>query len=260
MKLFILTAVLAVAAGGYANNSYAWTQDDRKQETPKQDDDKKDGDQEVPCKDGKKGSGYCDGEQEEPGAATALFNVACYYEKHAVYEGLDGQQKDKDGDQEEGDQEEGDQEEGDQEDKRDGHHGDRKGGHKGGHDHWKKPQTCKAVAIFEKVVTLDGGEVADHSPVASTPLSPQIPRLTVECDNETKYNDHARRFTDLLSTRIQGLSGPFPAIYLPRGALHTGQHVSDSYLEIDSGIPTNRAIRMPGKCYVWTGAPAPELQ
>jgi hypothetical protein len=117
-------------------------------------------------------------------------------------------------------------------------------------------KTCKANSVFQKAVTPEGGEVADDSPDPTTlPLSPDVPTFKVECDNVSRYNDHSRRFTDLLSTRIQAMSGPMPAIYLPRGELHTGNHVSDSYLEIDTGIPANSQLRINGKCYIWTGSP-----
>ncbi|MEW6055990.1 MAG: hypothetical protein AB1540_05190 [Bdellovibrionota bacterium] len=118
-------------------------------------------------------------------------------------------------------------------------------------------KTCRASAVFDKEVTLDGGEVVDESPEPSPDLSSEIPFFKVECDNVSKWNDqaHSRRFTDLLSTRIQALSGPFPSIYLPRGALHVGPHVVGSYIEIDTGIPSNQQIRTNGKCHIWTGAP-----
>ena len=116
-------------------------------------------------------------------------------------------------------------------------------------------RSCKANAIFTKNVTADGGEVADESPTPTHPLSTEIPQFKVECENTSLWNDHGRRFTDLLSTRIQALSGPFPAIYLPRGALHVGPHVSDSYLEIETDMPKSKPIRIVGKCHIWTGAP-----
>lgn len=160
---------------------------------------------------------------------------------------------------------------GDQDDKHKDKDKDKHDGHKG-KDHrlahfnlvcyYRQPtnpqgfQNCKAAASFKKHVTLDGGEIADESPDPSRPLSAEIPFFKVECDNVSVYGgDRGRRFTDLLSTRIQALTGPKPAIYLPRGSLHVGQHISDSYLEIDTGLPDNDSLRTVGKCYIWTGAP-----
>jgi len=80
------------------------------------------------------------------------------------------------------------------------------------------------------------------------------PTLVVTCDDRKVFNNSARRFTSLLGTRIQGETGPFPSILLPRGALHSGanntsgDHVSDSILELDEH-------RLEGSCHIWTGFP-----
>jgi hypothetical protein len=84
------------------------------------------------------------------------------------------------------------------------------------------------------------------------------PKLEVVCDGETIFNNSARRFTGLLGTRIQGESGPFPALILPRGALHSGAnggsgpHVSKALIEIDDG---RRVFQEEGRCHIWTGNP-----
>jgi hypothetical protein len=187
------------------------------------------------------GQGQDDGKQDDgkqERELTALFNVVCYYSQHKdLVERAILEDRQKDG-QDDGKQDDGKQD-GDKDKDKD------------------KYKTCKAISIFEKVVTAEGAEVTDESPEPSTPLSPQVPRFSVECDGlpEPVYNNYARRFTDLLSTRIQALTGPKPAIYLPRGALHVGYHVADSYLDIDTGIPTQKQLRIPGKCNIYTGRP-----
>jgi hypothetical protein len=115
-------------------------------------------------------------------------------------------------------------------------------------------KSCKAAAKFVKAVTKDGGEVADDSDHRNSP------ELEVACDGQTLFlhNNSARRFTDLLGIRIQGLSGPHPAITLPRGALHTGpngtagSHVAPSTLELNLD---SKVLRQRGVCYIWTGEP-----
>lgn len=111
---------------------------------------------------------------------------------------------------------------------------------------------CKVASTFKKKVTLDGGEVEDDS------YHENNPQLEVDCDGQRIFNNSARRFTDLLGTRIQGETGPFPAISLPRGALHgnfphdSGYHVSPSVLEVEGD---KHKERLKGKCHIWTGAP-----
>ena len=116
----------------------------------------------------------------------------------------------------------------------------------------REGKSCKVAARFEKLVTIDGGEVTDDS------THPNNPELEVSCDNKMVYNNSAHRFTDLLGTRIQGEMGPHPAITLPRGALHagagesSGSHVAASVLELDTGRGFERAR---GTCFIWTGLP-----
>ncbi len=113
-------------------------------------------------------------------------------------------------------------------------------------------QSCKVSAKFDKRVTIGGGEVQDDS------FQRNNPEFEVECDNSVLFNNSARRFTDALGTRIQGESGPHPAITLPRGALHSGadgtsgDHVSPSTLELDVG---SSLLRTSGSCFIWTGIP-----
>lgn len=114
------------------------------------------------------------------------------------------------------------------------------------------PKNCTVSSTFTKNVTVDGGEVQDDSSVGNNP------RLDISCDNEKIFNNSAHRFTDLLGTRIQGQTGPSPAVLLPRGALHSGQegqsgsHYSKSILELDNG---REFVRANGKCFIWTGTP-----
>ncbi len=113
-------------------------------------------------------------------------------------------------------------------------------------------QNCRAAAVFNKNVTTTGGEVADDSTASNNPT------FEVTCNGVPLFNNSAHRYTDLLGTRIQGETGPHPAISLPRGALHTGPngsagyHVSPSRLEIDS---VDGHAYSSGKCSIWTGAP-----
>jgi hypothetical protein len=164
-----------------------------------------------------------DGKHKCEPTRTADFNIVCFYKKHEHKE-----HGDKDQDQGQG--------------------------QRPGDDDKDKGSVCKVSSTFAKRITADGGEIMDRSPDPGQGNPAELPMLSVECGPEAKYNDHARRWTDLLSTRIQGLTGPHPAIYLPRGALHEGTHVADSYLEVESGIPGD-PVRMYGKCHIWTGRP-----
>ncbi|MGZ3687414.1 MAG: hypothetical protein ACXVBW_03900 [Bdellovibrionota bacterium] len=117
----------------------------------------------------------------------------------------------------------------------------------------EKFKSCKFASTFRKKVTIDGGEVVDDSHFGNNPT------IDLECDGKDLYPGSARRFTDLLGTRIQGEAGPHPAITLPRGALHSGSednragdHQAPSTLELDSGY---EVLRTKGTCYIWTGNP-----
>jgi hypothetical protein len=109
-------------------------------------------------------------------------------------------------------------------------------------DHAQK--SCSAASTFRKQVTLEGAEV------------PQTldGNLEVKCDGQSWYG-RADIFTGLLGTRIEGKTGPDPAIFLPRGALNAGSdgltqgHYSDSGIEItEQGKFTHGR----GKCFIWT--------
>jgi len=117
-------------------------------------------------------------------------------------------------------------------------------------------KNCKAAAVFNKDMTKDGGEVQDDS------TSENNPALSVSCDDKPAFFDNSsHRYTSLLGTRIQGQTGPHPAIFLPRGALHSGAndqsgpHVANSVLEIDTGVMGSDVQRLTGYCDIWTGAP-----
>lgn len=111
---------------------------------------------------------------------------------------------------------------------------------------------CTAAATFKKEVTVDGGEVVDDSNFENNP------ELNVVCRGNKIFNSSANRYTDLLGTRIQGESGPFPALLLPRGALssgadnRSGDHVTFGSLELTlkKGL-----VHKKGKCFIWTKAP-----
>jgi hypothetical protein len=90
------------------------------------------------------------------------------------------------------------------------------------------------------MVTLDGGEVTDDSEY------PFNPKFEIECDDEWIQKGPSRRFTEILGTRIQAEQGPFPALVLPRGALHVGPHSSDARLEF-----TNQTMN--GSCFIYSG-------
>ena len=114
-------------------------------------------------------------------------------------------------------------------------------------------KNCKVASRFNKLVTIDGGEVQDDSTI------PDNPEFEVSCEDKLIYNNSARRFTDLLGTRIQGEAGPHPSITIPRGALHSGvhgtsgDHIAPSVFEIDTG--SHGLLRTRGTCYIWTGVP-----
>ena len=102
-------------------------------------------------------------------------------------------------------------------------------------------QKCKAASVFTKSVYLDGNEVRDNS---ESPLNPE---LQVECDGAVIQNGSAHRYTDSMGTRIQSLTGPYPAILLPRKALRDGHRYVASSLEFDGES-------MEGYCYLYTGS------
>lgn len=114
-------------------------------------------------------------------------------------------------------------------------------------------RSCTVSATFRKNVTMDGGEVQDDSNDMNNP------QMQVECDGSVIFGPSgARRFTDLLGTRIQGQTGPTPAILLPRAALHSGaegqsgSHYSESTLEVRAPSGLERAR---GSCFIWSGNP-----
>lgn len=122
------------------------------------------------------------------------------------------------------------------------------------HKNPKGYRNCKASAVFDKAVTLDGGEFRDDS------TSKNHPQFEVACDDLSPYHSNsALRFTSLLGTRIQAQTGPHPAISLPRGALHSGpdgfsgEHISRSVLEVDAG--DEGLLKTDGVCFIWTGQP-----
>jgi hypothetical protein len=102
------------------------------------------------------------------------------------------------------------------------------------------PTTCRAAAVFTKDVTLDGGEILDTSDPNSNP------DFEVECDEHVIFNDRAHRYTDIMGTRIQALTGPYPALLLPRGALRDTRGYIHSSLDLDGRI-------LSGYCYLYTG-------
>src|SRR5690242_19757913 len=69
-------------------------------------------------------------------------------------------------------------------------------------------ENCRVASTFNKRGRLGGGEVEDDSVQATNP------QLQVKCEGGTIFNNSARRFTDLLGTRIQGETGAFPALIL----------------------------------------------
>jgi hypothetical protein len=111
---------------------------------------------------------------------------------------------------------------------------------------------CKAAATFNAPVTIDGGEFQSDSRDGNNP------QLEVTCDGNVIFNNSAHRYTDLLGSRIQGETGPHPAILLPRGELHSGaddhsgDHQSPSTLQLDG---QDGPVSAQGTCYIWTGNP-----
>lgn len=117
-------------------------------------------------------------------------------------------------------------------------------------------QNCRAAATFNKAVTVTGGEVVDDSDPSNNP------QFEVVCDDSVIYNNSALRFTDLLGTRIQAEAGPYPALLLPRGALHSGanftsgNHSSQGVLLLDTG---NQIIKLrSNSCEIWSAAIPPK--
>ncbi len=163
----------------------------------------------------------CEGDHCEVKTRNECFNLVCYYKA------------DKKGDWELGD-DKGDKDK----------------------DHKKGRRNCKVASTFFKDVTWDGGEVQDDS------NKDDNPSLSVSCDDDPPFYDNsAHRYTDLLGTRIQGQTGPAPAIFLARGALHSGAdgqsgpHTSTSLLKIEKGVLNGEVETLEGYCEIWTGAP-----
>jgi hypothetical protein len=119
-------------------------------------------------------------------------------------------------------------------------------------DQGESHERCTAASTFKKAVTVDGGEVQDDSTLENNP------QLEVVCGGKKIFSSGAHRYTDLLGTRIQGLTGPNPAVLLPRGELHSGaegqsgSHYSPSTLELAGKKGFARAK---GTCFIWTGTP-----
>ncbi len=111
----------------------------------------------------------------------------------------------------------------------------------GPRDHELK--SCTAASTFSKKVTLEGAEVPETLDG----------NLEVKCDGQT-WVGRADIFTGLLGTRVQGKTGPDPAIFLPRGALtascgpQTQGHYTESSIEINDD---GKFSRSRGKCFVW---------
>lgn len=109
---------------------------------------------------------------------------------------------------------------------------------------------CKVGSTFEKKVSQDGWELIDDS------VSSDHPTLDVNCEGWSRSYS-AKRFTNLLGTRLQNESDPFPSLGLPRGVLHSGNgptsgnHVSTALLEIEIGAEIHS---LPGVCYIWTNS------
>ncbi len=118
--------------------------------------------------------------------------------------------------------------------------------------HHDKDINCAVVTVFNKTVTEDGGEVSDVSG------KDDDVKMEIACEGTPIWNGPARRFTDLLGTRIQGEQGPNPAITLPRGVLHSNEdgkgagHYSHSRLELQTDEGWKRAD---GACFIWSGNP-----
>lgn len=102
---------------------------------------------------------------------------------------------------------------------------------------------CEIKSTFTKAVSLQGGEVADSTSTGS-PIG-----FSIQCDGVPLFGISGVRYTSLLGTRVDSVAPvtQFPSFTLPRGALHTGQHVSRSSLEIVLG---STLYRLEGKCYI----------
>ena len=101
-------------------------------------------------------------------------------------------------------------------------------------------EKCQAAARFKKWVTAGGGEIWDRSEGVNHP------EFEVECDEYMIFNNSALRYTDSLGTRIQGRTGPYPAVVIPRGSLRDGHSYVPSSLEF-----SDQHLR--GYCYVYSG-------
>jgi hypothetical protein len=112
---------------------------------------------------------------------------------------------------------------------------------------------CSVASTFTKAVTEDGGGEVQDASDADDKL-----KLQVSCEGLTVYNDGGHRYTDLLGSRFQGITGPDPAFTLPRGALHAARdgdgHYAPSILELNLDDEFKRGR---GSCFIWTG-PQPQ--
>ena len=104
----------------------------------------------------------------------------------------------------------------------------------------RSPSTCRAAAVFTKDIAIDGSELFDVSDGDSNP------DFEVECDDHVLFNDRAHRYTDSMGTRIQALTGPYPAMLLPRGTLRDTRGYITSNLDLDGRVYS-------GYCYLYTG-------
>lgn len=100
--------------------------------------------------------------------------------------------------------------------------------------------SCQAAAQFDKAIFEDGKEVEDNSDVSNNPT------FEIECKDNKIFNGTAHRYTDSQGTRIQAQVGPFPALVLPRGALHDGHGYAVTVLELGD-------VSLRGSCYLYTG-------
>ena len=112
----------------------------------------------------------------------------------------------------------------------------------GARDHEKK--SCSAASTFTKKVSEQGAEIPETVDG----------NLEVKCDGQS-WIGRADVFTGLLGTRLQGKTGPDPAVFLPRTALSssTADHTQGHYTE--SGIEINddgKFLHGHGKCYIWS--------
>lgn len=113
--------------------------------------------------------------------------------------------------------------------------------HRKADDH-RGPMKCRAASDFKKNVAPNGDELWDNS------MPGTHPSLEVECDHTLVYRSGGIRYTDWNGTRVQGTPGPFPAITLPREALHEGHYYSYSFLQFEDQT-------LPGQCFIYTKAP-----